>query len=264
MTVLSIVESNLSVAWAKAFLTLMNTGGGQVHPAMITIQGIDSGKPLEDQRIRDRLDRELKIRGESLSGTISGTIFPSSMWNPALPNNADVLFQRYKKAWPGISKCPANRNGVYFRRLTAFHPKNAQGEAVNQMEFIINTYHGGNHRKSALQAAILDPTRDHTNSRQKGFPCLQQIAFTPLDGGGMSVTGFYATQYQFEKAYGNYLGLHGIGQFMAKQLGLTLTHVICIATVLKLGNPGKGELRDLASDISTIIEEHSHYSTVKD
>jgi len=258
MTVLSIVESNLSVAWAKAFLTLMSTGGGQAHPAIISIQGLDSGKPVEDLRIRDRLDGELKRRGESLCGTISGTIFPASMWNPALPNDADVLFSRYKKAWPGISKCPPNRNGVYFRRLTAFHPENTQGVAVNQLEFIINTYRGGNHRKSALQASILDPTRDHTNNRQKGFPCLQQIAFTPLDGGGMSVTGFYATQYQFEKAYGNYLGLYGIGQFMAKQLGLKLTHVICFATVLKLGNPGKGELRALASDVSAVIEVYPH------
>ncbi len=78
MTALSIVESNISAAWAKAFLMLMSTGGGQAHPAIISIQDFNSGKPIEDRRIRNRLDGELKCRGESLCGTISGTIFPAT------------------------------------------------------------------------------------------------------------------------------------------------------------------------------------------
>jgi len=177
------------------------------------------------------------------------------MWNPALPNNADSLFGRYEKAWPGIKKCPANRNGVYFRRMTSFDPFKQDQKAINQLDFVIRTYKGGNHRKSALQAAIFDPRKDHTNNRQKGFPCLQQIAFTPLLGDCMSITGFYATQYQFEKAYGNYLGLYNLGRFMAHQLGLKLTQVICMANFIKLGDAGKTEVNRLAQRLRALAEK---------
>jgi len=250
-TIFSIVESNLSRAWANAFLALMGASGGQLHPSLVCIDNFGDRDDLEDKRIRELLDGELRTRGESLSASVSGTIFPLSMWNPALRNNADALFARYEKAWSGIQKCPANRNGVYFRRLMAFDPKESTHKPVNQLKFVIDTYKGGNHRKSALQAAILDPRKDHTNSRQKGFPCLQQVAFTPLPDDGMSVTGFYATQYQFEKAYGNYLGLYWLGRFMAKQLGLELRQVICMANVLKLGNAKKSELEAFADRLSS-------------
>src|SRR5687768_7538818 len=102
------------------------------------------------------------------------------MWNPALPNDASALFNRYEKAWRGIKTCPQNRKGVYFRRLTSYQSEGAIAQPINQLEFIVKNYLAGNHRKSAMQASILDPTRDHTNNRQKGFPCMQQVAFTPL------------------------------------------------------------------------------------
>lgn len=253
ITMLPIAESNISTAWAKAFLALMEAGGGERHPAIITIHSIDDASEIEDQRIRSRLDQELKKHQKNLCCTVAGTIFPSSMWNPNLPNDAQSLFTRYEKAWPGISKCPTNRNGVYFRRLTAYQPENYQGAPVNQLQFIMNTYRTGNHRRSALQASILDPTRDHTNQPQKGFPCMQQVAFTPLENNGLSITGYYATQYQFEKAYGNYLGLYWLGRFMAKQLGLQLTQVVCMASVLKLGGAGKTSLQAFANDLRAIL-----------
>ncbi len=256
-TIFSIVESNLSRAWANTFLALMEASGGQLHPSLVSIADFGDRDDLEEEGIRELLDDELRRHGESLSASVSGTIFPLSMWNPALPNNADALYARYEKAWPGIQKCSANRNGVYFRRLTAFDPKDSTHKPVNQLKFVINTYKSGNHRKSALQAAILDPRRDHTNSRQKGFPCLQQVAFTPLPNEGMSVTGFYATQYQFEKAYGNYLGLYWLGRFMAKQLGLELRQVICMANVLKLGNANKSELGAFADRLSVQLSKRA-------
>jgi hypothetical protein len=244
-----IVDTNLSWAWAKAFLQVMDASGGQLHPCLVTVENFGDGKDLEDITVRKLLDTELKRRSETSCASVSGTIFPISMWNPSLRNDAHSLFDRYNKAWLGIRKCPANRNGVYFRRLTAFDPYEKGNEPVNQLKFIIETYKSGNHRKSALQAAVFDPRKDHTNSRQKGFPCLQQVAFTPLPGNGMSVTGFYATQYQFEKAYGNYLGLYYLGRFMAKHLELKLTQVICIANLLKLGDAGKTELEGIANQL---------------
>ncbi len=41
-------------------------------------------------------------------------------------------------------------------------------------------------------------------------------------------------QYLFERAYGNYLGLKRLGDFMAHEMSLTLERVVCIAAVGKL------------------------------
>jgi hypothetical protein len=251
---LVIQDANLSRAWARTFLELTSPGGGVRHPAMVAINAIDEGAQIECEQIRTRLDAELHEQGSSRCSTVAGTLFPKSMWNRQIADDANSLFARYKKAWPKIEKCPANRRGVYFRRLTAFTAKDS-GVEVNQLQFIVDNYRQGNHRKSAMQAAILDPTRDHTGNRQKGFPCLQQVAFTPLPKGRLSIAGFYATQYQFEKAYGNYLGLYWLGQFMAKQLQLQLSQVVCMATVLSLGDKTKTELQTLTNDLKSLLRE---------
>lgn len=249
-------QQNLSIAWARAFLELMKPGAGVRHPSVITIQGFDTDIGVEDSQIRTRLDQTLKQHGKNSCATVAGTIFPSSMWNSKLQNNADILFKRYNQAWPGIKMCPQNRKGVYFRRLTSFQSKTASGDPVNQLKVIIDTYQGGNHRKSALQASIFDPSRDHSNARISGFPCLQQVAFTPLGENELSVTGFYAKQLHVEKAYGNYLGLYDLGRFMAKQMGLKLTQVICIASCLELSEFKKHDLHGLETDLKNLLQEN--------
>lgn len=93
ITPISVAEQSVSVAWAKVFLALMRTSGGQSHPALIIIRPT-SDAPLEHLAIRERLDMELRRCGEVTSETVSGTIFPYSMWNPALPRDAEELFSR--------------------------------------------------------------------------------------------------------------------------------------------------------------------------
>ena len=63
---------------------------------------------------------------------------------------------------------------------------------VNQLDHIIDTFRRGNHRRSALQVSIFDPTRDHKHCRQLGFPCLHQVAFLP-ETNTLTITGYYAT-----------------------------------------------------------------------
>ena len=248
------VNENLSVAWAEAFLKLMERGVDKLAPAVITISDMDSGEPRENTDIRSRLDQELQRLGCQSCHTVANTIFPESLWNPSSENNAQELFTRYDRIWPRIKKDRLNRHGVYFRRLMAFSPKGTNGEPVNQLEHIIETFRRGNHRTSALQAGILDPTRDHTHSRQRGFPCLQQIGFVP-EGNELHVIGSYPLQYSLERAYGNYLGLCRLGRFMAKNMDLSSVKMTCLAMVLRRSDPGisKGCLQALADDLHHIL-----------
>jgi hypothetical protein len=250
----TISHKNLSVAWSLAFLKLMEHGCGEITPLVVSITGFENGEAQEDESIRELLDAELKKRKKATCDTIANTIFPLSMWNPKAPNSA--LYERYKKAWPRIRHCGANHRGVYFHRFIAFEKAE---RPINQLQHVIDTWRIGNHRHSALQASVFDPRRDHTNSRQLGFPCLHQVSFTPLGTNGqdgLTVTGFYGTQHIFEKAYGNYLGLCRLGRFMAKGMGLTLTKVNCIASLAKLGDGySKNEFSILQEKIRVIREK---------
>ncbi len=252
-------SNNLSIAWAQAFLAIMQHGTSELTPLIISLTDFtDSGVANENERIRNRLDQELEKSGDYSCHSVANTIFPESMWNPLAKNNADDLFKRYARNWPKIKHYRDNRRGVYFRRLTAFQPKNidgTDGQEINQLQYIIDTFKAGNHRRSALQASVLDPTRDNTNSRQQGFPCLQQVGFASVGNGGLCVTGFYPLQYMVTKAYGNYLGLCRLGRFMAAQMGLSLVQMNCIVANAKLGVSNKSNFIGLANDLRKLLDD---------
>ena len=251
---LIIVEDNISVAWGKAFLKVFNSC--EITPLVVEINGLDNMEPPEIPSIRNALDAALAKDGKGPNcHQVANTIFPNSLWNSKADRH--ILYERYMKIFPCIRKHRSNRNGVYFQRFISFgHDDNMQG-GVNQLDHVIQTWNGGNHRRSALQAAVFDPVVDHTNQRQRGFPCLQQVAFAPLGRDGLTTTGFYATQYIFERAYGNYLGLCRLGRFMAHEMGLRLDKVTCIATPAVLSNPQKrkADLNALAQQVKVALAD---------
>jgi hypothetical protein len=203
----------------------------------------------ENSEIRSAVDDALRAAKMNSVQTTASTIFPSSMWNPGA--ELETIYERYKAVYPRVHRCRANQYGTYFHRMIAYQPEGVS-EPVNQLEHIIKTYAGENHRRSALQAVIFDPTRDHTNQRRRGFPCLHQVAFSPIGDGTLAVTGFYGTQHIFQRGYGNYVGLCQLGEFMAQGLGMRLTRVTCIAAVAELGIK-KEALISLAGTLSDIL-----------
>jgi hypothetical protein len=90
-----------------------------------------------------------------------------------------------------------------------------------------------------------------------GFPCLQQVIFVPLGPSGrngLMVNAFYATQYMFEKAYGNYLGLCRLGTFMAHYMGLKFVRLSCTVGTAELGDHIDGtEAKEMEKKLKRII-----------
>ena len=246
----TIEEDNLSVAWAKALLHVAEKG--EVSLLTVVIRGFTDGQPMEVPPVRLLLDEALGADAKGLScNEVANTLFPKSLWNPKA--DRQLLYDRYQRIMPCVLRDRRNRYGVYFQRMIAYGRDAASNEGMNQLEHIIQTWRGGNHRRSALQAAIFDPTKDHTNQRMRGFPCLQQVAFAPQGADGLMVTGLYATQYIFERAYGNYLGLCRLGRFMAQEMGRQLTQVSCVASPANRGDKTKGYLRELVRGVEGIL-----------
>ncbi len=63
----------------------------------------------------------------------------------------------------------------------------------------------------------------------------------------------YVTQYMFQRAYGNYLGLSRLGRFMAHEMGLRLDRIICIATPAVIGSKPKKKLKPLVSRVRDAV-----------
>lgn len=256
----SILGDNISLAWAKAFLKCYDAPGGILHFAVVKMNTSEHQDSHETPELRKIVDNQLrsllkKTAVQSVVETVAGTIFPESIWRLA-KGDRHLFYNEYEKALPFIKRKPTNRRGIYFERLIAFPGRN--GEKVNQLELITNTWQQGNHRHSALQAAIFDPTTDHSNSRQLGFPCLQQVVFYPNGSNGddgLTVVAFYANQTLAEKAYGNYLGLYRLGAFMAGAMGIKMKEVVCIATALKLSDSiTKTSCKPIADAIRTVLK----------
>lgn len=241
-TVPTIIGKNISTAWAKAFIQCHKTAGGILSPAVVRMSVNDGAEGVESSAIRGIVDSKLQellkkpTPLQDVVETVAGTIFPESIWTLA-KGDRHTFYEMYESMLPLIRRKSNNRRGTYFERLISF--QGASGEKVNQLEHIINTWHDGNRRHSALQAGIFDPRTDHSNQPLQGFPCLQQVVFYPNGANGkdgLSVVAFYANQTLAEKAYGNYLGLHRLGRFMAKEMGIQMKEVVCIASALKLSD----------------------------
>lgn len=233
---------NLSVAWAKAFLAAINPKIDLV-PLVVMVTDFDEGEVVEDPIIRKLIDVTLKDNKKQSCHTVANTIFPKSLWNPR--RSRKLLYQRYEDIFPCLQKIDSKNNlGLYFERLIAYGADFVEG---NQLEKIISSYNQRRgFRRSVLQTSIFDPKRDHTRNPYLKFPCLQHVTFAPCGNGGLSVNGFYAIQYLFERAYGNYLGLCHLGQFVAHELKLKLVQMNCTI--------GIAELDCKTADVNKLVE----------
>jgi len=236
---LPINETNLSCAWSRIFLHIIDNPGKEISPLVVSLTGFSSGIVNEDKSVRDALDNCLVKNKKQKIHTVANTIFPSSLWRMA-KYDRKKFFEIYLNALPRYKAAEPskNRRGIYFERLIGFGSGPHNG---NQLEHIIFEYNSHpTIRRSMFQASIFDPGRDHIpNCRQLGFPCLQHVSFVPNNQDKTLVlNAFYATQQLFDKAYGNYLGLCRLGNFMAYEMGLTFDRMNCFVGVAKLERIG--------------------------
>lgn len=236
----SFIESdNLSDAWARLLLQIIEAPGKEIAPLVLSLTGFDKdGLVAEDKSFRTALEKTLKAKELLSVDDVAFTIFPRPLWRMA-KGDRRRLFELYASAFPRYQAMnrTLNGRGLYFERLTMFD----QGKRSNQLEWILSEYESRKGvRRSMLQAAIFDPRRDHIKSAQLGFPCLQHVSFEPTSV-GLVTNAFYATQQVLDKAYGNYLGLCELGAFMADQMKMPLARLNVFIGIAKLDTVPKSD-----------------------
>ncbi|MFI4999884.1 MAG: thymidylate synthase [Reyranellales bacterium] len=225
-------DTNLSRAWARLLLQVLDGAGTEVAPLIFSLSGFaDNGAAVEDPAVRHALDGLLKCKGRLLVDDVAFTIFPQRLWEMSRDDRTR-LFAIYRATfprWQAMNR-QANGRGLYFERMVMYGRGPCDG---NQLEWILSQSSRKGVRRSMLQATTFDPSRDHVASAQLGFPCLQQVSFEPTTA-GLVTNAFYATQQIFDKAYGNYLGLAQLGAFMAHEMGMPLARLNVMVGIAKL------------------------------
>lgn len=264
-----ISDGNLSRAWARTFLRVMAPPStGNTSPIALSITEFDAlGEPVEMPEIRDALDatilqiNEARDEGDARVQSVSGTaqtIFPHMCWSPRSKRPAEELFAHYHtNVLPRLkTRCTPNRHGTYFARMTGVTGCGTGGETkfVNQLGDILKWWneHKSRPLNSSMQVSIYDPSKDHTGSARKGFPCLQQVSFR-RDGEVLSLCAYYPTEYILGRGYGNYLGLCHLLNFMASEMGLALG-AMCVFVLQPILDGNKlGPLKDLETTLKGLL-----------
>ena len=233
-------DTNLSRAWTRLLLQVLDGAGTEVAPLILSLSGFtQNGQAVEDAAVRRALDGLLMRKGRIVVENVAFTIFPQRLWEMSRGDRAR-FFARYCatfRRWQAINR-KANGRGLYFERMVRYGRGPCDG---NQLEWILSQFNSRKGvRRSMLQATTFDPDRDHVASAQLGFPCLQQVSFEPT-AAGLVTNAFYATQQIFDKAYGNYLGLAQLGAFMAREMGMPLARLNVMVGVAKLERINKSD-----------------------
>lgn len=212
---------SLSTAWLAAVQVLVDAPGRELNDLIVRI-----AHPLtEDQAIRaaaEQLGRKWSIE------TTANTIFPRSYG--LVGQSPEQLAARYAVALPRLRREQENRLGTYFGQLVLYKPTR-DAPPVNQLAIAV---------RHASETARLRHVYDMTiavpgqNTRPMGFPCLAYLNFKIGPGNQLLLTAHYRNHYFVARAYGNYLGLARLHQYLAGQMKLVPGEMICVSGHAKL------------------------------
>jgi hypothetical protein len=253
---ITFADADLAVVWARLFAHVMQPHHRDLRPVVVSIGPFDGALPTENQSIRKALDLTLAKTKRYPIDVTALTIFPHKSWvRLGRPNCGEFSSRCIKRLLPRLRALDRrNQYGTYFERMMAFTGmRGSAAKTVNQLEHVIELLKKQRRRReSALQISCFDPAKDHTGQPVRGFPCLQQVGISRDGGNHFSINAFYPTQFVFERAYGNYLGLCHLGDFIAHETGLKFAHLNCF-----ISRPERGNVRktDLTALLDLVVRE---------
>lgn len=256
---------NLSDAWLRAMDHLLEVGGTATNFC------VAFSDYSEERSIREALDdfiaayrAEGRIKGEMYPvSTVANTIFPAALYRTGSPGaeSRKRLYDLHERAMRLQRRMRFKDN--YFNRLVSWPSSN---EPLNQLEALVfkltREIKTKSPKSSIYEVGIEHPELDVVTSggdvrvqspehdkSLMGFPCLSHLSFT-LVGGELHLTAVYRNQYFVARAYGNYVGLARLVEFVADESGCTPGEILCVAThadaELRLGKAKVGALLETA------------------
>jgi hypothetical protein len=137
-----------------------------------------------------------------------------------------------------------NPRGTYFERLVSYPSPNGP---VNQLERVVERLAGalarGQRQGNAYELGLTVPVdgmeselsadlrvqSPGIDTQLRGFPCLSHISLTLFEG-QLHMSALYRNHHFLRRAYGNYLGLGRLLQFLARESGAQTGELLCVSS----------------------------------
>lgn len=174
------------------------------------------------------------------------TIFPKQYYKGQ--HAKERMYKYYEKYYKMTRKMPHSGWGTYFKRMTSY--KTADGQVYDQLDSIINHI---NQRQKNYKAGhfMIIPQVGGESNRLMGSPCLNYVTVqVENDGRGrrISLLAVYRNHDFRERAYGNYLGLCALLNYICVETNSAIGFVTCVSSHAYAPSD-KSELYCLAKDI---------------
>jgi hypothetical protein len=228
MTLPSEVNADtVSHAWVQAVATVGELPGRHAFHLIVRIQRPQVELPIV-RTMADKLLSDLRLDPVT---TVANTLFPAAL--ARLHPEPAHLAERYRRLYPRLRKFPANRGGTYFGRLVELPSEQGNVDQLTDIVDKLRRSARGQKRKATYEADCSNPSmavyRD-TKDRRKtmGFPCLSFCSFQ-LDVDQVHLVAHYRSQYLVQRAYGNYLALGQLLDYVATAAGLKTGQLTVIA-----------------------------------
>src|SRR5258708_11771907 len=269
MMAIFVSEKDVSAAWVAALDALVQAGGDTVN-LLVAI----ADPTTEDTGVRQVLDtfiadqRRAMPRSVQRVSTVANTLFPSAWYLPDRlgPDAADHLYE-LERTTRRVSR-RRNPRGTYFERMVAWPGRDNQefnqlDQAVRRLRSARARDHQRGHEYEVgvtmpadeIAVPVLVAGKDRST---RGFPCLSHMSFSLLHG-VVHLLAVYRSHDFVSRAYGNYLGLGRVLQFVARESGFPAGELTCVsasatAEMHRGGTFGTERVTALLEDFLTALE----------
>ncbi len=205
-----------------------------------------------DNAVIGLVDTFLRDRDQNSISTITNTLFPETLFRQ---HGSPKFYEVYHTEV--YDKLTTVKWGLYFERLTRHLDR--EGATYNPLQDTIDKLivvkASDQQFKSVYELAVYDPLIDRRYRR--GGQCLSFLSFKMHPERGLTLTALYRNQTYITRCLGNLIGLGMLQAFVAKQAGLEVGPLTCIATHAEL-DIGKGwgitDARKLVTAAATLLK----------
>lgn len=220
-----ITAHSFQTAWAQAVVYLKSNDWITWN---LVVQ-IDSPSVI-DSDIQDRTMEFAKCHRLITPVQVAHTIFPYKLYKPGI--DRDRLYQKYWRYFKFTRIQPHRGWGTYFERMIRYAPTGDNAQAVDQLATIIDAINGRSSNYGAAYTIVI-PYPQKDSRRIMGAPCLNYLTVQVETVGKskrVSLLAVYRNHDFLERAYGNYLGLCKLLEYIAIETNSEIGSVTCISS----------------------------------
>ena len=173
---------------------------------------------------------------------IINTIFPYKL--SMRVNNRNELYNTYLAIYNRSRRLRNQKWGTYFERLINYPNSNRVGEGNNQLENAIRALNSNSNCRNYITFHLTSANIE-SNARPMGAPCWQ-FGELVKNGNRIDLIAVYRNHDYFYKAFGNFIGLSRLLQYICMQSNKEPGKLIIHSTHAYY-NSSKKDLRQLLS-----------------